>query len=141
MKIALLYEHPTWSNQLIQCFRKNGIELKLLNIDELIFDTGQLDMDFDLLINRVNIMPCEQRDSAVVFHTLHFLNWLELTNVHIINGARAHYTGSSKAVQNGIFSKGELTTNERLVERMVRIAGILGREIATPDEAREIMHL
>lgn len=70
MKIALLYEHPTWSNQLIQCFRKNGIELKLLNIDELIFDTGQLDMDFDLLINRVNVMPTEQRDSAVVFHTL-----------------------------------------------------------------------
>lgn len=105
MKIALLYEHPTWSDQLIQCFRKNGIELKLLNIDELVFDTGQLDVDFDLLINRVNIMPYEQRDSAVVFHTLHFLNWLELTNVHIINGARAHYTGSSKAVQNGIFSK------------------------------------
>jgi len=42
---------------------------------------------------------------------------------------------------NVFFSKGELTTNERLVERMVRIAGILGREIATPDEAREIMHL
>lgn len=105
MKIALLYEHPTWSNQLIQCFRKNGIELKLLNIDELIFDTGQLDMDFDLLINRVNVMPTEQRDSAVVFHTLHFLNWLELTSVQIINGARAHYTGSSKAVQNGIFAK------------------------------------
>ncbi len=105
MKIALLYEHPTWSEQLIQCFRKNGIELKLLNIDELIFDTGQLDVDFDLLINRVNIMPSEQRDSAVVFHTLHFLNWLELTGVQIVNGATAHYVGSSKAVQNGIFAK------------------------------------
>lgn len=105
MKIAFLYEHPNWSNQLIQCFKENGIELKLLNIDELAFDTGQLDVDFDLLINRVNIMPYEQHDSAVVFHTLHFLNWLELTNVQVVNGARAHYTGSSKAVQNGIFAK------------------------------------
>ncbi len=42
---------------------------------------------------------------------------------------------------NIYFSKGELTTNERLVERVVGLAGILGREIATPDEAREIMHL
>ncbi len=105
MKIAFLYEHPNWSDQLIQCFKENGIELKLLNIAELAFDPGQLDVDFDLLINRVNIMPYEQHDPAVVFHTLHFLNWLELTNVQIINGARAHYTGSSKAVQNGIFAK------------------------------------
>lgn len=105
MKIAFLYEHPNWSDQLIQCFKENGIELKLLNIDELAFDPGQLDVDFDLLINRVNIMPYEMHDPAVVFHTLHFLNWLELTNVQIINGARAHYTGSSKAVQNGIFAK------------------------------------
>lgn len=33
------------------------------------------------------------------------------------------------------------TTNPRLVERIVRIAGELGREPATPDEAREIIGL
>ena len=105
MKVALLYEHPSWSDQLIQCFQKNDIELTLLNIDQLIFDTADLDVDYDLLINRVNIMPHAQRDSAIVFHTLHFLNWLELTDVQIINGAKAHYAGSSKALQNGIFAK------------------------------------
>ena len=42
---------------------------------------------------------------------------------------------------NIYFCKGELTTNERLVERVVGLAEILGREIATPDEAREIMNL
>ena len=35
----------------------------------------------------------------------------------------------------------ELATNEKLVKRIVRVAGDLGREIATPDEAREIMGL
>jgi len=42
---------------------------------------------------------------------------------------------------NIYFSKGELATNEHLVERVVTLAGILGREIATPDEARKILHL
>ena len=42
---------------------------------------------------------------------------------------------------NIYYRKGELATNEQLVERMVRLAGILGREIATPDEARDILQL
>lgn len=105
MKTAFLYEHPTWSDQLIGCFRENGIQLKLLNVADLTFDTGQLGVDYDLLINRVNIMPSAQRDSALAFHVLHFLNWLEQTDVQVINGARAHTAGASKAVQNGIFAR------------------------------------
>jgi 3-keto-5-aminohexanoate cleavage enzyme len=37
--------------------------------------------------------------------------------------------------------KGELAPNERFVERMVKMAGELGRAVATPDEARRILHL
>ena len=39
------------------------------------------------------------------------------------------------------YRRGELATNEQLVERIVRLAGELGREVATPDEARKILHL
>lgn len=43
---------------------------------------------------------------------------------------------------NVYYSKGELAkSNAQLVERIVRIAKELGREIATPDEAREILNL
>ncbi|MBW1783720.1 MAG: 3-keto-5-aminohexanoate cleavage protein [Deltaproteobacteria bacterium] len=42
---------------------------------------------------------------------------------------------------NIYYKKGQLATNEGLVERMVRLSGELGREVATPDEAREILHL
>ena len=114
MKIAFLYEHPTWSEKLIDCFHNNDINLQLINIDELTFDTDSFDIDFDLLINRVNVMPYKRRDSAIVFHTLHFLNWLELSGVRIINGARTHYIGSSKAVQNGIFSMLNLDTPQAI---------------------------
>lgn len=104
MKIAFLYEHPTWSDKLIQCFRDNDVELQLIDINELSFDTGTFETDFDLLVNRVNIMPSDGRDASVVFHTLHFLNWLETAGVRVINGAKAHYVGASKAMQNGLFS-------------------------------------
>jgi 3-keto-5-aminohexanoate cleavage enzyme len=37
------------------------------------------------------------------------------------------------------YPKKELATNEVLVKRIVMLAKELGREIATPDEAREIL--
>jgi len=42
---------------------------------------------------------------------------------------------------NIYYRRGELATNAQLVERVVRLAGILDREIATPDEARQILNL
>jgi 3-keto-5-aminohexanoate cleavage enzyme len=42
---------------------------------------------------------------------------------------------------NIYYRKGELATNARLVERVVRIARELEREVATPDEARKMLGL
>jgi 3-keto-5-aminohexanoate cleavage enzyme len=42
---------------------------------------------------------------------------------------------------NIYYRKGELATNERLIERIVNLAGEVGREVATPDEARKILSL
>jgi len=42
---------------------------------------------------------------------------------------------------NIYYKKGELATNERLVQRIARLSKELGREVATPDEARKILSL
>ena len=42
---------------------------------------------------------------------------------------------------NIYYRKGELATNQRLVKRMVHLSRELGREVATPDEARMILAL
>ena len=42
---------------------------------------------------------------------------------------------------NIYFSKGRLATNLELVERMVQISRLLGREIASPQEARQMLNL
>ncbi len=104
MKIAFLYEHPTWSDTLIAEFKHQGVALTLRNIAELSFDTDTTDQPFDAAINRINVMPSAEREPQIVFQTLHYLNWLELAGVRVINGARAHFIGASKAMQNGVFS-------------------------------------
>jgi len=39
------------------------------------------------------------------------------------------------------YAKGERATNERLVERVVRLAGELQRPVASPEQAREVLGL
>ncbi len=104
MKIAFIYEHPDWSKSLINSFAENGIQLQLVNVADLAFDTQASSINFDLAINRVNIMPSAGRASPLVAHTLHYLGFLEQSGVRVVNGYRAHFAGASKAIQNGIFS-------------------------------------
>jgi hypothetical protein len=103
-KIAFLYEHPTWSNELLSAFARREVVLSPINVAELDFNTDVNHCSFDSAINRINIMPSAGRSPQVVFQTLHYLNWLEMAGVRIINGARAHFLGASKAMQNGVFS-------------------------------------
>lgn len=105
MNIAFLYEHPSWSTKLLDCFSQKNIQISPINIDDLTFDTSQWIGHFDLVVNRINIMPSAECEPSVVFHTLHFLNWLETLAIPVVNGAKSHFAGASKAVQNGIFSQ------------------------------------
>lgn len=105
MNIALLYEHPTWSDALIETFQSNGIDIKLINVADLSFCPDKKPPGFNFAVNRINIMPSSGRNPSVVFHTLHYLNWLETMGVTIVNGSHTHFAGASKALQNGLFSK------------------------------------
>jgi len=42
---------------------------------------------------------------------------------------------------NIYYRRGELASNEQLVARIVRLANELGREVASPSEARDILRL
>jgi hypothetical protein len=104
MKTVFLYEHPSWSNSLIEAFQKRGIELELLNIADANFDTSS-PPQFKTAINRINIMPSFERSPRLAIHSQHYLNWLDVMGVQVINGAIAHRIGGSKVLQNAVFSK------------------------------------
>lgn len=104
MRIAFLYEHPTWSDQLLSVLQRRIPGIVPVNVAELRFDTDANNCRFSVAINRINIMPSADRLPQVVFQTQHYLNWLEQSGARVINGSRAHAIGSSKAMQNGVFS-------------------------------------
>ena len=104
MNIAFIYEHPTWSESLINCFQQKGLAISPVNVAELKFDSDCRSCSYDLAINRVNIMPSAERSPQVFFQTQHFLRWLELCHVRVINGSKSHAIGASKVNQNAVFS-------------------------------------
>ncbi|MGB1110724.1 MAG: ATP-grasp domain-containing protein, partial [Gammaproteobacteria bacterium] len=109
MNIALLHEHPSWSTSLIQAFASRGIALEVIDVGSLNWDC-RATADFDLAINRVNVMPSAGRPTSVAAHTQHYLHWLEQQGVRVINGARAHFVGCSKAAQSALFNQLGLST-------------------------------
>lgn len=62
---------------------------------------------------------------------------VQLVTMAILLGGHVR-TGLEDVIE---YEKGVLATNPMLVERVVKIAKALGREIATPDEARSILGL
>ena len=106
MEINFLYEHPQWSESLIGAFRGRGVTLTTTNVAELAFATEIVQCpSYDLTVNRINIMPSAERPPQVVFQTLHYLGLLEVSGTRVINGARAHFIGASKVMQNAVISK------------------------------------
>lgn len=105
MKIGFIHEHPSWSDALIRAFHEAGIDIHPVNVAELAYGADNGDIPFAVALNRVNIMPSAERSPRVAFHTQHYLGFLEARGVRVINGARAHFSGASKAVQNGIFQR------------------------------------
>jgi 3-keto-5-aminohexanoate cleavage enzyme len=101
----------------------------------LIFGPGTLSIPSpNNLINMVQNLP-----EGAIFNTLGFgPHQLPLTTLSILMGGHARVG----LEDNVYFSRGELAeSNARLVERTAAIAEHLNRDIATPDEAREILNL
>ena len=105
MRIALLYEHPTWSRKLIERAQQRGLDLTPLNINDFDFSAMTVGVGFDLWVNRVNAMPSTGRPSSIVAATGHILTALELRGYKLVNGSTTHRIGGSKAAQAALFAQ------------------------------------
>jgi 3-keto-5-aminohexanoate cleavage enzyme len=90
---------------------------------------------------------------ARVEHLVHFRGFLPQGSTWLVSGIGAaqlpmsiHAVLMGGHVRVGLedniyYRKGELATNEMLVRRIASLSRELGREVATPDEARKILGL
>lgn len=104
MRIALLIEHPTWSNHLIKRALDRGIDLVPVCVAEPVAIEAALATGADLWVNRINAMPSAGRPASVVAAAAHLLLRLELSGAQVVNGVRCHAIGASKAAQAELFA-------------------------------------
>ena len=111
--VAVLYEHPTWSVELIERLRDRlagrGVEVVGVDVgDPASNPHPSPSADIGLWVNRINVMPSAARTAtgragAVVAATHHLLLALDAAEVRVVNGFRCHALGASKAAQAALF--------------------------------------
>jgi uncharacterized protein (DUF849 family) len=106
-------------------------------------------LHFNLLLGSLGSIPADIKDLVYLLQSLPAGSTWSATGIGrfqtqinvaaILMGGHVR-VGLEDTIYYNYPSK-ELATNEKLVQRIVRVAKELGREIATPDEAREILGL
>lgn len=110
-------------------------------------DLADAPLHFNFVMGLKGAMP------ARIEHLVHLLGFLPEGGTWLVSGVGAaqlplsiHAVLMGGHVRVGLedniyYRKGELATNEMLVQRIVSLSRELGREVATPDEARKILGL
>ena len=110
-----------------------GLAVPPLHFDFVMGLKGAMPASIENLVHLRNSIPREATWTAAAIGA-----------AQLVMGIHAILMGGHVRVgleDNIYYKKGELATNERLIERIVKLAGDVGREVATPDEARKILHL
>jgi 3-keto-5-aminohexanoate cleavage enzyme len=147
---------PETIRSLAKLMRDKGISPELeifeagfINTAKYLKMKGYLEspLHFNLLLGSLGSIPANIRDLVYLVESLPSGSTWSATGIGRfqtqINVAAMLMGGHVRVgIEDSIFynyPKRELATNERLVKRIVGIAKEIGREIATPDEAREIL--
>jgi Carbamoyl-phosphate synthase L chain, ATP binding domain len=101
-ELAFLYEHPQWFAGIFAELERRGVPFDKIFIPQHFYDVGAKDPGFRVLFNRMSpSAPSRERGSGI-FHSLAYLEHLELQGVRIINGVRAFRYEISKAAQHSL---------------------------------------
>jgi len=116
-----------------QLLVERGLATEPLHYNFVLGSRGSLPATPKILLHLSELIPCNASWTASGLG-----RWqLPMTALALVMGGHVRVG----LEDNLYYRKGELASNEQLVERVVRLADELGRAIATPDEARAILHL
>lgn len=103
--VTILYEHPLWFEPLFAELEGRGIPYEKLHAGELVFDPGERPSPGSLVFNRMSPSAWTRGNAHAIFHSLHFLGYLEAIGADVINGYRAFEVEISKARQCALFAR------------------------------------
>jgi len=101
-KLAFLYEHPQWFAPIFGELTRRGVAFDKIFIPEHFYEVGALPPSFKVLFNRMSPSANSRQLGSGIFHSLAYLEHLELQGVRVINGAKAFRYEISKAAQHSL---------------------------------------
>jgi hypothetical protein len=103
--IAILYEHPLWFEPLFAELDRCDVPYARLHANELVFDPGVPEVPYGLVLNRMSPSAWTRGHANAIFHTLHFLAYLDEIGHEVVNGHAAFQVETSKARQCALFAR------------------------------------
>lgn len=103
--IGVLYEHPLWFEPLFAELDRRGIPFERIHAHKLIFDPGEQETSYSVVLNRMSPSAWTRGHAQAIFHTLHYLAYLEDLGADVLNGYRAFQVEISKARQCALFAR------------------------------------
>jgi Carbamoyl-phosphate synthase L chain, ATP binding domain len=97
--LAFLYEHPQWFAKVFEELERRRVRFDRIFIPDHFYDVGAEGTAFRVLFNRMSPSAGSREHGSGIFHTLAYLEHLQLQGVHVINGAKAFRYEVSKAGQ------------------------------------------
>jgi glutathione synthase/RimK-type ligase-like ATP-grasp enzyme len=102
--IGILYEHPLWFEPLFAELERRGITYEKLHAERLVFDPGVRVRSHSVVFNRMSPSAWTRGHTGSIFHSLHYLAYLEEIGADVINGHGAYLVETSKARQCALFA-------------------------------------
>ena len=100
--LAFLYEHPRWFEPMFKELTRRGVSYQTLYIPDFFYDIGAQELTLRVLFNRMSPSANSRSAGSGIFHTLAYLEHLDLLGVRVINGAKAFRYEVSKAAQHSL---------------------------------------
>src|SRR5271167_226693 len=97
--LAFLYEHPQWFAPIFTELERRRMPFDKFFIPDHFYEVGPQQPAFKVLFNRMSPSADSRQHGSGIFHTLAYLEHLQLQGVRVINGAKAFRYEISKAAQ------------------------------------------
>jgi hypothetical protein len=103
--IGILYEHPLWFEPLFAELDRREVPYERVHAAHHLFDPGERASPYSLVLNRMSPSAWTRGHANVIFHTLHYLAYLDEIGAGVVNGHRAFAVEISKARQCALFGR------------------------------------
>jgi carbamoyl-phosphate synthase L subunit-like protein len=100
--LAVLYEHPHWFAAVFAELERREISFDRIFIPEHFYEVGGKEPGFKVLFNRMSPSAHSRERGSGIFHSLAYLEHLELQGTRVINGSKAFRYEISKAAQHSL---------------------------------------